>query len=725
MLSEYREQFLSFLSRDRIPESEYVNKRLLIILKREKNEEKTQKYESHFYRLYCDVEKNPEFFQKKRLIQDYASPQMFLYLDPDSPEHVFSTDCVIMREHFQFLFYSESSKLTVAIGRPHDEICSQSCHQNLLKKINFNFENVKMVLPQWRMKKITPAYLWKFALYYPHQTSLIVQNIIVAHPPNQAYAVSAFLDATTRLGFHPNHKIKQKQYKIDTYISTIIRKEKRIYLKRRIFLIEEITIVSETEFFITYDDNSERGIFFVSDLDETHIRDLYLIFLKKIFSRNNVSTFHQFIRQFIKSDVCIIANILSDVDINQSCVNRYVCLYFPRSPQKVGEVYDPLNWTSKVKIYQLFHNLMSRVLKYGVMEYIKHRLSVDIINTDFHPGCPILSLYRSKKPVFKKDDLLSCRIDYETYDLLHRRAFEIYAESNETVYPVSIGMANLYFFIKMHHEKLKEDPAFSEYSDLFKKRIIKRSILEIPSQINFFTHEKSKHHFICNLGTVILTSWEGASKYVYDNQNNANNIMRISLYQLNDIMLDLREPGKSLVYARLQNFGTNVVYVGIKDNIDLEYDPAFQKDQFVVFFKAIVKAYNWIKDHPERTLLIHCRSGIGRGAIFTAILWYYAIGLESVNLPQHPNLEVSQKCQLREKFARSVFKSMLSQRIFINLHKRYLPFINYTIEQIFDHLFYRSLTPPPEFDKFDPDIGAKHLSFWSRAETVPCSSSGH
>ena len=708
MQTDYRENFLSFVSICSDSDSAVSNEALLILLNQRKNKKRLKQSRGFFRNLECNqCEGAEKTTQQELLIHYYATPTMYIFLDPNNPDQVFATKNRLTMRMFRFFFHPCDDIAYLSMGRMHEDTCSESCYKNTLKEINLSRNNVKMVFPVWRMKKMTPGYIWKFMLYYPHQRQVKAQNIVVPYQKSRGGAASSLLIVTARLGFCRNIRIDYSSYERDISIASILNDENRIYLKRRIFLINQVVLSSESEFYLfAFLPDGLKTILRISEFDDSSIIALFRFFRQKFFFNDNTIMFDDFILQFTRADVFIVANVFSDMceleNGDEKPIGQYVSFYFPRSPQKTGEIFDPINSSSKLRIYQSFHNLLSRVLKYGVLSLIKSKLFMYPINGELKADSPILSLESEKKPVFPNENLLNCRIDYFNYELLHRRSFEIYVNSSERFYPVSVLLADLYYYIKKHHEDLKEDPQYSEFSTIYGKRIINRKLLQAPSQISFLLPEGSKDICVPDLGTVILSSWEGAAHFIVDNQDRINKILRVSLYQLEDLAYDLQDPESSDLFQLFETKSKYRVDVEIKDNIEFLYEPAFTHDQFIRFFNTIIRAHRWIFNHRKHILLIHCRSGIGRGAIFTTVLWYYSIAMHFFNSPQCLEIDVSNKCRLREEFLRSIFKAMLQQRMFINFHKRYLPFINYVIEHIFEHRFCKTLSQQSEFDVFQP-----------------------
>ena len=631
MFADYRENFLSFSVGPKQLDPDYGTRQISIVLGQTKKRNRMNQDIFFIMGLYYQNHE-AESVRKSRetlLLVNLCLPQMLLLIDVKNPDQVFAATSSYELSQVRYYFRNRPIELPIAVGRLHEETCSEFCYENSSKRFYASRNNVKMIFPSWKPKKVNPGYLWKFLLYYPHQKEITAQNIVVP----RSHCVE---NATLRLGFHRNPNI---DYSSGMSISDILLSEKRIYLKKRLFIIDQAVVVSNNEFlFMEILPNMERKIvrLFDPSMEGYDFSQASL---------ENIVDWEEFIRQYISWDVFIIANVSKDGYEIDSEKDNYVGFYFPRSPEKTGEIFDSRNLGSKIGAYQTLHNMLSRMLKYGVMKYLNSRLKIDHIQSELKPGSKILSVENVKKPVFPEDNLLSCQIDFESYDMRHRRSFEIFIESKDRIYPVSVNVADLYNHIKTYHEELKEEPEISEYSDIFQKRIILRSLLATHSKITFFLKEDSTDSFVDNIGSVILTSWEGAAHYIIDHQANINNILRISLFQFEDLFFDLRETENIQLFDKLQSLTIHEIDVPIKDNIKFLYDSAFTKEQFTKFFISIQAAYKWIKYHPERVLIVHCRSGIGRGAIFTAILWYYAIGMQMFNSPQCLELDVGQKVQ--------------------------------------------------------------------------------
>jgi len=686
MASHYEDRFLEYL------DSKTTNLDLLPLQKEivsfANNEtiKKLNDFRNYIFQtIYFSYTNYKELDKESRKIKErYGYPLMILHYGKDRGEDVVFS--LIRKEeinsHISILFGERSildveNYFSTIIRINGDELID---YENSKRRVEINIGNSRLIVFSTNVKKVNANYIWKLISFYNFQNILIPKTIRVLKQDINECASDSLRNATLRLGFPLNKRIIYSSRNDEINISKILDQEKRDYLKRRILVIDALVLTEDNEISFSKQ-NFETGrydiITFSNDVSDEKISNIYEEFVRNPMYFDNIISFDEFLIQSSKTDVVIIANVFNNVDeiqhFNLQTAGHYVAFFFPRSPKKHGEIYDSLNTFPKQIIYQKFYITFRRIMLFGIRKILSDMFEIKTLPLNKKMNrSKILSLKSLKTPVISDENLLNCDIDYDNYELKHKITYEIYQESSEKIFFVEKKLMNLYATIKETHSSLKESFQFNRIDDLTN-----------ISMIEFF---QSIGKNVKNTGNIVLTSWFGAYHYMIENKHKLNDVLRISLLNDEDISKDPKIHENEKALKELNELTLHLIKIDIKDHVGFNYETSIKKKDFILFFNAIEKSFDWINNHPQHTILVHCKHGIGRGVLFSCFLIIYCWGsflndnnLDYIFLDDNSKIEIFSKVML----------FVQSKRQFVNIHKRFIPFISYTMNCFAKHLFSR------------------------------------
>lgn len=520
------------------------------------------------------------------------------------------------------------------------------------KRIHFNLDNLKIVNITSKVKKLNASWTWKFFNFYEHHwhNRMKPKTILIVQQSENECATNCIQYAFTRLGYYLTPYLTgcpRKQKGKTAVITKFLNKDMRLYIRDQILIIPWILMNNDFDVFM----NFTVGNIPLTTIKQNPKESDLLELIKNGFDMDYISQyFEHFALQNIKKDVVIIINVFSSLEAESG---HYVTFYYPRSPAKLGEIYDSLNTEGNVSKYQYLHNLFKKmIILIQKRHFEEHYRRYFFSNWNPKTKKPekFLSYRNLKKPVINEENLLDCDLDYDNYLLNHSYGYESFIQTDNS----SIFMnPYLYEFLKHEHEK----PHIHQNIDDI-------ATIELGG----------------NYGKIIISSWKGSANYMMTKIEDIskNLIRRVSLLSNDDI--NKFDETEKESYNLMVEINPNFDNIEIPDHTELDINPPISKTSFIHFFKIISQSEHFLKSSKNHVLVVHCKSGIGRANLFVSMLLYYIKSTEIIH--HHPYQHSRYRKESFDQY-RFIYEEIKKVRPQMNVHKRMYPFISYVIENIY------------------------------------------